>query len=218
MIDITTLSFEECIQTATILDIEPCLYCQYSRQCNHNSINNYGNGPVESYCVPHDLENWVDEEKLRESLNDYLYDCDIIELKEKAMRDGYSKNSTLVDLLNEEINELLEKEIADLTKIIESTFDYAKKYYTDKYEPFELNVYPDEIARIIVENGFRKSKGIRIMIEARIWFNNDSVDIKLSESEFKKLQQFIFRHSEDGLDICQILNRSTNESTIRTNM
>ena len=46
----------------------------------------------------------------------------------------------------------------DLTKIIESTFDYAKKCYPDKYEPFELHVYPDEIARTIVENGYRKVK------------------------------------------------------------
>ena len=51
-----------------------------------------------------------------------------------------------------------EKEIEELTKIIEGTFDYAKKYYPDKYEPFELNVYPDEIARTIVENGYRKVK------------------------------------------------------------
>jgi protein subunit release factor A len=49
-----------------------------------------------------------------------------------------------------------EKEIEELTKIIESTFDYAKKYYPDKYEPFELNVYPDEIARTIIENGYKK--------------------------------------------------------------
>ena len=49
-----------------------------------------------------------------------------------------------------------EKEIEELTKIIEGTFDYAKKYYPDKYEPFELNVYPDEIARTIVENGYKK--------------------------------------------------------------
>ena len=51
-----------------------------------------------------------------------------------------------------------EKEIEELTKIIEGTFDYAKKYYPDKYEPFELNVYPDEIARTIVENSYRKVK------------------------------------------------------------
>ena len=49
-----------------------------------------------------------------------------------------------------------EKEIEELTKIIEGTFDYAKKYYPDKYEPFELNVYPEEIARVIIENGYRK--------------------------------------------------------------
>ena len=51
-----------------------------------------------------------------------------------------------------------EKEIEELTKIIENTFSYAKKYYPDKYEPFELNVYPDEIARVIIENGYRKVK------------------------------------------------------------
>lgn len=51
-----------------------------------------------------------------------------------------------------------EKEIEELAKIIEGTFDYAKKYYPDRYESFELNVYPDEIARVIVENGYRKVK------------------------------------------------------------
>lgn len=51
-----------------------------------------------------------------------------------------------------------EEELKELTKIIEGTFDYAKKYYPDKYEPFELNVYPDEIARVIIETGFRKIK------------------------------------------------------------
>ena len=56
------------------------------------------------------------------------------------------------------------------------------------------------------------------MVESRIWFNSDSVDIKLNESEYKKLQQFIFRHNNVGLDICQILSRSISESTIRTNM
>lgn len=56
------------------------------------------------------------------------------------------------------------------------------------------------------------------MIEARIWCGSDSVDIKLNEYEYKKLQQFIFRHDNVGLDICQILSRSISESTIRTNM
>ena len=56
------------------------------------------------------------------------------------------------------------------------------------------------------------------MIEARIWCGSDSVDIKLDESEYRKLQQFIFRHNNVGLDICQILSRSVSESTIRTNM
>ena len=51
-----------------------------------------------------------------------------------------------------------EKEIEELTKVIENTFSYAKKYYPDKYEPFELNVYPEEIARVIIENGYRKVK------------------------------------------------------------
>ena len=56
------------------------------------------------------------------------------------------------------------------------------------------------------------------MIEARIWCGSDSVDIKHDESEYRKLQQFIFRHNNVGLDICQILSRSISESTIRTNM
>ena len=56
------------------------------------------------------------------------------------------------------------------------------------------------------------------MIETRIWCDSDSVDIKLNESEYRKLQQFIFRHSDVGLDISQILSRSISESTIRTNI
>ena len=56
------------------------------------------------------------------------------------------------------------------------------------------------------------------MVEARIWFNSDSVDIKLNESEYKKLQQFISKYNDVGLDICQILSRSISESMIRTNM
>lgn len=49
-----------------------------------------------------------------------------------------------------------EKEIEELTIIIENIFSYAKQYYPDKHEPFELNIYPDEIARVIIENGYRK--------------------------------------------------------------
>lgn len=56
------------------------------------------------------------------------------------------------------------------------------------------------------------------MVEVRIWFNSDSVDIKLNESEYRKLQQFIFRHNDVGLDISQISSRSTSEDTVRTNM
>lgn len=56
------------------------------------------------------------------------------------------------------------------------------------------------------------------MIEARIWCGSDSVDIRLDESEYRKLQQFIFRHNNMGLDISQILSRSISESTVRTNM
>lgn len=56
------------------------------------------------------------------------------------------------------------------------------------------------------------------MIEARIWCGSDSVDIKLNEFEYKKLQQFIFRHDNVGLNICQILSRSISESMIRTNL
>ena len=51
-----------------------------------------------------------------------------------------------------------EKEIEELTKIIENIFSYAKQYYPNKHEPFELNIYPDEIARVIIENGYRKVK------------------------------------------------------------
>lgn len=59
----------------------------------------------------------------------------------------------------EDIDEIeKEQELDELTKIIEDTFSYAKKYYPDKYEPFELNVYPEEIARLIIENGYRKVK------------------------------------------------------------
>ena len=74
MINIDILSFEECLEKVINLDVDPCLYCQYSKQCNGNSINNYGNGPVESYCVSHDPENWVDEEKLRDCVADYLWE------------------------------------------------------------------------------------------------------------------------------------------------
>ena len=41
------------------------------------------------------------------------------------------------------------KQIEEMTKIIEKTFSYAKKYYDDKYEPFELEVYPDEISKAL---------------------------------------------------------------------
>lgn len=67
-------TFEECLDIAIKFDIDPCLYCQYSKKCNHNGINNYGNGPVESPCVSHAFENWVDEEKLRDCINDYMED------------------------------------------------------------------------------------------------------------------------------------------------
>ena len=77
-----------------------------------------------------------------------------LDLWDSALKYCVDKGTLDGDILkNEE-----EKEIEELTKIIEGTFDYAKKYYPDKYEPFELNVYPDEIARIIIENGYRKSK------------------------------------------------------------
>lgn len=47
-----------------------------------------------------------------------------------------------------------EKELEELSKIIENILSYAKQYYP----PFELNIYPEEIARRIIENGYRKVK------------------------------------------------------------
>ena len=46
--------------------------------------------------------------------------------------------------------------IEEMAKDIGKTFTYAKKYYDDKYEPFELEVYPDEIARELYQKGYRK--------------------------------------------------------------
>ena len=65
------LTFNELLDKAEKLDIDPCLYCIYSHKCNGSSINNYGRGPVESPCVSHDIENWVDEDRLRECIEDY---------------------------------------------------------------------------------------------------------------------------------------------------
>ena len=51
-----------------------------------------------------------------------------------------------------------QKQIEEMAKIIGKTFSYAKKYYDDKYEPFELAVYPDEIAIELYNAGYRKEK------------------------------------------------------------
>lgn len=77
-----------------------------------------------------------------------------LELWDSALKYCIDKGTLDSDILKTDE----EKEIEELTKIIEGTFDYAKKYYPDKYEPFELHVYPDEIARVIIENGYRKVK------------------------------------------------------------
>ena len=48
------------------------------------------------------------------------------------------------------------KQIEEMTKVIEPTYTHATKWFPDKYEPFELNVYPDEIARTLYNAGCRK--------------------------------------------------------------
>lgn len=77
-----------------------------------------------------------------------------LELWDAALKYCVDKGTLDCDVLKSDE----EREIEELTKIIENTFSYAKKYYPDEYEPFELNVYPDEIARVIIENGYRKVK------------------------------------------------------------
>ena len=49
-----------------------------------------------------------------------------------------------------------QKQINEMEEVIEPTFSYAKKWYPDKYEPVELNVYPDDIARTLYNAGYRK--------------------------------------------------------------
>ena len=56
------------------------------------------------------------------------------------------------------MNEIENKEIEEMAKVIEGTFTYAKKWYPDKYEPFELNVYPDDIAGELYNAGYRNVK------------------------------------------------------------
>ena len=67
------------------------------------------------------------------------------------------------------------KQIEEMEKVIGETFTYAKKWYPDKYEPFELEVYPDEIARTLYNAGYRKESEtareilecLRFLIEER---------------------------------------------------
>ena len=75
-----------------------------------------------------------------------------LELWDSALKYCVDKGTLDSDILKSDE----EKEIEELTKIIENIFSYAKQYYPNKHEPLELNIHPDEIARVIIENGYRK--------------------------------------------------------------
>lgn len=52
------------IETADKHGINSCNYCKFTNDCNHLSLNNYGNGPEYSPCAGGNIEIWIDEDKL----------------------------------------------------------------------------------------------------------------------------------------------------------
>ena len=59
--------------------------------------------------------------------------------------------------------------IEEMAKVIGETFTYAKKYYYDKYEPFELEVYPDDIASELYNAGYRKIPEGAVVVSKQVW-------------------------------------------------
>lgn len=68
---IKELKLNELLDIADEHCIDPCDYCKYELWCNHQAINNYGNGPVESACIS-EPEVWVNEDALREAVAELL--------------------------------------------------------------------------------------------------------------------------------------------------
>ena len=111
--------------------------------------------------------------------------------EQKAVRQSYIREGAFVDLLNQEMKELQssmkQKQIEEMAKDIEKTFTYAKKYYDDDFEPYELEVYPDEIARELYNAGCRKiSENAVVLTEKELKEKIDCCDVSM------------IHHDEDG--------------------